>query len=64
MRKIIGISYTMGQSNPGTRVYSATKFPFGNRCVAGRPAAIFRRFAILILIYANNMLLHNALLCL
>ena len=63
----IGISYTIGQANPGSRVHYATKFALGNRHGrAGRtPAvAILLRFAILNLIYANNMLLHNAFLCL
>ena len=52
-------------------VYSATKFPFGNSPIpiwqllqlplVGAPIA---RFAILSFIYANNILFHNALLCL
>ena len=62
----------MGQRNPGTRglfcnqipVWQLTNFYLATAAAAAGRGCPIARFAILSLIYANKILLHNALLCL
>ena len=67
-----GIRCTMGQRNPGTRGLFCNQIPVWQLAIpiwqlrwsGSRQPPDSRQFAILIFIYANTILLHNALLCL